>query len=298
MYYLEIENTQYPIQNLCYNEDFDFVYSYFTFTCPLLLPSRTANLHTTSAFPIVLLGYEYQDGYYSYRAVSSSAWDILNVTTNSYAGEATVKTLLNTHLSIPCNGNTDSLASYWVVPRQRVSKLLSRLSWYTNTSEGGGSVFYISLDGVVQFLDLRRVHTYDDAYPINGAVLSDHCLTDWISASPGTVNLYWCDYNGFHEETYVIKENYGVGSAFVSAHTEEFITSLKQAYHNQFYKNYYTSRIVKVSNPDTGMIPIGTVVTLNGISSRFLVKGYTLLYSDLDGGFPEISLTLASCPNY
>ena len=283
---LIVNNNEIPIISLSINQNINLYYSYVQINT--LVPLRTKFILEES---IKETYYPLKTTYLKDRfltvAVSEKTFKLLNTITNSYAGNATIKNVLNS-LGIPFRSNYDSLASDWVIPKMNIMNLIKLLNTYTNIGNGGGVRFYIDINGELSMLDLHKEFNTSSVAEYDFEPSFDEVDTSWIIKSPGIVNMINSSIDGINKERIVFMEGYGEGTIYINNTTGQGLDLKRQAYRNQFFYNYYNSR--KITTDCEVPPAIGQVIKLIGLDEKFITIGVETIVTTNDESLNKLTL--------
>lgn len=291
-------NYRIPILSLSFKESVWQYFSVVIFTVDSFLREKKVILTTDSgkSIDLVIVRHQYNDGTYIYTATSDKTAKILNSVTNPVNGNFTVKTLLNQKLGFACNLQYDSSSTFWLLPKTRLKNVIAKLNTYTSVGNGGGSHFYVDLDGYINFVDFKRSFDHSTVQNLEvSAPNSDNGVEDWVLNTQGVIDIYSYGVSS-KNETMKIKEDYGKSSIRFVDSTGNFTALIKQKLQNDFYNAFFTSRNVKVSTSLPFDPRLGTCYKINDSGDKFILTEYEFEYPLAEGGVKTFNLTLSTCP--
>lgn len=289
---LLIDNQATYFSNLSIIEDLSQYFMTVEFSIPFKLnSSQSIVLEDTKKVSLHVTQFYWANDVYTYICISSTVYSVLNKSCHPFSGLTNISSLcskLGFTVDIYSCGNQ----SYWNFPQCKLTTAIDLLNSYASFPMGGGSRFYLDVDGVLRCVDFKFVFQANSV-DLSASVISDRCLNDWFIATPGTINLYSYSATSIKTERFVIKEGFGVGNAFVNDTDSLSLSMLKHKLINEFWYNYYTSRQLEVQVLEAPSCNIGDLVNLNK-NLVCTVVGRTIRVSESDDSSPQIFLKLAT----
>lgn len=293
---LLVNNKEVPLQTLAIKESVWQYYSIFIFQSTVLLSTRKCTLSLESRnFDLVITRYQFVEGTYLYTAVSERAFNLFNSTSNPVTGVYTAKNLLNNVLGFRCDLPYDSSAIYWILPKLRVKNLIDKLNLYTIVGNGGGSHFYIDLDGFMNYVNFKWVYDFGNSIELNCDVESDEMTLDWAIKVPSVVDFFYSNVHGSKKETLTVKDGYSRASAHFVDTTGYYKQLLINREINDFYNAFFTSRTIAVSIPIVNRPKLGNLYNISNTKKAILTE-YEYQYPLADGAVNMYNLKLSTCP--
>lgn len=287
---LLVDNKPLGVSRLWITEDIQQFYTTVDFIVICALRTDNVVLETDSKIRLKTLRCTFENDMFHYTCVSEKTFQVINETTKSFCGNATVKQLLS-KIGLSNAISNDSISSYWFMPSSKMTTFIDKLNAYAKFARGGAPRFFLNSNGLLTCLDLKQAFTNKskDSYL---SVDSDKSAKDWIIRTPGEVEVYSFCKKECTKSVLSLKEGFGKGSVRVNDTTGYLTDLMKQRITNEFYYNYYTSRELRVNNSQESH-KIGDLINIHGVSD-FLVVGTTVTCPVTEGSIPILSLRLVA----
>ncbi len=231
---------------------------------------------------------------YVYTLVTEAVYQVLNTRSSEFTGDASARTLISNKLGFKCAFSEDTSISHWSIPQSKLIPLIKILNFQTKTQNGGGIHFFLDIDGMFDYLDLKKQFEHGKVQELRGQIVGDSMDLSWIPFTPGQVNIVYNTVKGPATKTLNLLKDYGVATMYESFSTEYGLEQAELFASNAFYTNYYTARTINLINPDVGNLKIGNVYKIMGTEVKAILTGISIECSVDKSSVAKITLTLSS----
>ena len=277
-----------PISDLVITDNLAAYHNVISFTCIGYIDSVEGTIETKyDKFKVYIINQVQQNDMVKVDCVSEEVHNAFNSNTAGYIGYTTVDKLFN-KLGFKYYSDYQSNNTYFSIPPCMVTTLFDELTKYASFSNGGGAHFYMSIGGTICGFDYKLIMDKGKVSKLSGQITASQRKIDWIDYTPSEYDIYyWDNDNKFKKENFVVEKGFGRGSVNLNDTTGVWKEPAKQRLVNQFYNKWYSSHALTVTTT-LGIKPaLGSLVELDGIDGKFIVKATSLLYNEMQ----EIPMT-------
>lgn len=260
---LLVNDKEVAVESSVIYEDFNYYYSFITIKTVMDLKTQKLTLKETVPVLCHVLRVDYQSPYFVYTCITESQYEILNTLTIPFEGEATVEMMLRS-VGVTPMFTHNSQSTYWTLPSMKLKTLIDTINNYAVYPNGGGVRAYLDLNGCISVHD-TTLELANKATDIINDVSQDTLSLDWVTVTPGKVNLTVYDGLLQTNEELVFEKDMGVGNARISVNTEYakdlFIAKLR----NNYFYNRNTARKLVIDLKNSSVYKLGTTLTISGL---------------------------------
>lgn len=296
---LRVNNTEVPLLATVFRESLsNYVSTVDVDTTFPINVLKTVKLKSDKLdLTLVIVRVENLGSSYRHTCFTKESYDLLNKVCEPFTGMTTVRGL-ERKLGYPIISDSDSLSTFWSIPKCKTKTLIDNLNKYCKFPNGGGTKSYIDFEGNIRVIDLKSNYKNKGAIDVKVNGIQERIVTDWVIHTPGELNLTLFTPSGVKTKNIILEKGYGIGNRNEHISCEEAESLVEQELTNEFYRNYFKSRQMSVDLADPKAtletISPGTVVTINGLSTKFIVRGYTMSVTESQGR-SQIQLDLVTC---
>lgn len=227
------------------------------------------------------------------NCVTNETKNVFNSKTMGFNGRTTLNGLF-AKLGFPYKSDYKSNNTYYCIPQCKMVTLFDWLTKYASFANGGGAHFFLNSDGEIYGYDYKLIKEKGSVKKINGAIQGESIDIDWTNYTTSEYELFIYDNNNnFKKETLVLEKGFGKSAVPICDTTGLTKEAFKQELTNVFYNKWYTSHKVVIGTQD--QIKLGDLVDLNSLGKKYIVKGITMKYNEIQEK-PSILAELVTNP--
>lgn len=209
---------------------------------------------------LVCIRCAFAEDHYDVTCVSKDQYKALSINTSPFQGEATVKEMLG-KWGLKTTIKEDSNTTWWMVPSLNFKGCVQALNKWADIPNGGAPRFYMDFGGNIMWTDFKLAYKKGPE-TLLGTVNFDNTDTEWLLSTPGNTRLLVSDKDKLEVEDMVNDDKFSWAKVIINDHTQKLYDMRKREIMHEYNYRIYTSRMISVSEVNSGPHKLGQCVSV------------------------------------